>query len=125
MLRYVGDGTQVPGVPPRDLSDAEAARWGAVIAEVDGARVRGGMRRLYVAMDRRPTTDDRRPLTEEALSHLPFLPSVGEGGARRRGRPSTTAPNTGASAQDASAATLHDGASAQNDEGDHEGAQEG
>ena len=53
MLRYVGDGTLIPGVPPRDLSEAEARQFGALIVEVDAAREAAGMGALYER-----TTDD-------------------------------------------------------------------
>ena len=51
MLRYVGDGTEVPGVPPRDLTAEEEDQFGAVIAEVDAARVAAGLGRLYEVVD--------------------------------------------------------------------------
>jgi len=46
-MHYIGDGTLIPGIPPRDLTAAEAERWAAVIAEVNAARPG---RELYVAM---------------------------------------------------------------------------
>ena len=32
-LKYVGDGTRIPGVPDRDLSDEEEAQYGERIIE--------------------------------------------------------------------------------------------
>jgi len=46
-MHYIGDGTLIPGIPPRDLTAEEAEQWAAVIAEVNAARPG---RELYVAM---------------------------------------------------------------------------
>ena len=78
MLRYVGDGTQVPGIPPRDLNDEEAAQWGSMIAEVDAARAAAGMGALYAPDNGRPTTDDEGPVLPDDASLLTA--------SRRRGR---------------------------------------
>ena len=77
-MRYVGDGTEIPGLPPRDLTAEEAAQWGAIIAEVDGARVRGGMGRLYEVMDNvQWAMDDSGPaLTEIDLAAKPLPPQT-------------------------------------------------
>lgn len=46
-MRYMGDGEWIPGVPARDLSDAEAAEF----ADLIEANARACGRPLYVADD--------------------------------------------------------------------------
>jgi len=93
MLRYVGDGTELPGAPPRNLSDGEAAIWGALIGEVDAGRAAAGLGPLYVVVDGEDEEPDGHGPTRTGTDgHGPT--ETGSGGAtaadgaggRRRGR---------------------------------------
>jgi len=90
MLRYVGDGTEVPGVPPRDLTAAEAAIFGAVIGEVDAARAAAGCGPLYVVdgVDEEPDGHGLTPTGTDGQRAETDRPGAGatEAAGRRRGR---------------------------------------
>ena len=73
-MHYIGDGTLIPGIPPRDLTAAEALQWAAVIAEVNAARPG---RELYVAVvTRRAEAPPDAVLPVEPVDSIPEPPNA-------------------------------------------------
>ena len=78
-MHYIGDGTLIPGIPPRDLTAEEAEQWTAVIAEVNAARPG---RELYVAVASR--SEEAPPDAGLPIEPVDSIPEPPNAPRRRR-----------------------------------------